>query len=445
MDEIEKIIAAQKRDSAGIVIYGAGGVAKQLYRYMKLIGRESSVRCFVVTSREACSVLTDGIPVRSVHDARNDLLKHKVIIATMPRHFCAISKTLERYGIKNYVKLTQGSQNAIFKKYAKAVYENAAIQDYELLEDPNDDGYMCLVSREYGNTALKNPISVRHYQVSPSAGVPENAESVRKLQSFRFHDDYEKMFGPYRHIAGLRGKRGPNADESPLTVYMVTSHLNLAAIEESAFDSAANIIPIQAGAALTDRTVCELKDNAGDNISRLNGNLSEMSAMYWIWKNAGLPGYVGLCHYRRHFLLDTVNAACLSQEGVDVILPVPRLVLPDIAESFIRSGFFHREDLDHTLSIVQRKYPDYTRTAAEFLQGILFYPCNMLIAAKDVFCEYCEFVFSVLTEQYEARIESGKQCVPRDLGYIAELLTSIYFIHNKESLNIYLADIRLYS
>lgn len=45
-------------------------------------------------------------------------------------------------------------------------------------------------------------------------------------------------------------------------------------------------------------------DDTGENISKLNRDVNEMSAIYWAWKNydkLGNPDYIGLCHYRRIF------------------------------------------------------------------------------------------------------------------------------------------------
>ena len=45
-----------------------------------------------------------------------------------------------------------------------------------------------------------------------------------------------------------------------------------------------------------------LCDNTGDNISAGNCYYSELTGLYWIWKNVHTYKYVGTCHYRRYLL-----------------------------------------------------------------------------------------------------------------------------------------------
>ena len=44
-----------------------------------------------------------------------------------------------------------------------------------------------------------------------------------------------------------------------------------------------------------------LRDDAGDTIAERNPEYSEMTAIYWIWKNVSDLDAVGFCHYRRLF------------------------------------------------------------------------------------------------------------------------------------------------
>ena len=44
-------------------------------------------------------------------------------------------------------------------------------------------------------------------------------------------------------------------------------------------------------------------DDTGETIAPRNKHYSELTGWYWIWKNVSDVSIVGLCHYRRYFLL----------------------------------------------------------------------------------------------------------------------------------------------
>ena len=60
--------------------------------------------------------------------------------------------------------------------------------------------------------------------------------------------------------------------------------------------------PIQAGAALAEKSIVELEDNTGINILNKSRMYCEMSAVYWIWKKTS-HDWIGIEHYRRHLLV----------------------------------------------------------------------------------------------------------------------------------------------
>ena len=77
-------------------------------------------------------------------------------------------------------------------------------------------------------------------------------------------------------------------------------------------------IPLQVGRALHDGFGYQ-GDDTGDNISEKNPYYSELTGLYWIWKNDGAD-YAGLSHYRRHFEMNEEMLRKLAGSDIDVVL-----------------------------------------------------------------------------------------------------------------------------
>ena len=97
-------------------------------------------------------------------------------------------------------------------------------------------------------------------------------------------------------------------------------------------------IVLQVGAALTAKRISPkaVTDCEGENISNRNKQFCELTGLYWVWKNAR-EDYVGLVHYRRHFLLPDNWTERMEANRVDVILPVPLYVAPSIAGNYMET------------------------------------------------------------------------------------------------------------
>lgn len=67
-------------------------------------------------------------------------------------------------------------------------------------------------------------------------------------------------------------------------------------------------------------------DNTGDNISSRNSWYSELTGLYWLWKNVDVP-YLGLVHYRRHFATGKRANSFLLQILLEKLWIIKRLFL----------------------------------------------------------------------------------------------------------------------
>ena len=189
-------------------------------------------------------------------------------------------------------------------------------------------------------------------------------------------------------------------------------------------------LPVQAGAALhADLGVT--RDDTGDHISPRNPLYCELTAHYWLWRNAGADAY-GLCHYRRYFTQKpfgrSLNSALTAPEldrllaGTDVLVPRPRLYL--IETNYSHYAHAHRaRDLDLTREIIVERYPDFLPAFDRVMKRRWGRRFNMFIMRREPFEAYSAWLFDILFE-LERRL--GTDAPPRVCGYIAERLMDVW-------------------
>lgn len=195
---------------------------------------------------------------------------------------------------------------------------------------------------------------------------------------------------------------------------------------------------LQVGGALTDEIVAEFNDAAGDNISDKNGNYSELTGLYWIWKNA-LPkfedgSYCGLAHYRRMLELSEDDLLRLTDNDIDVVLPYPMPYEPNIEAHHLR--YLSESEWNAVLRTLEEFQPDYAKVFQEILKQEYFYNYNVILAKKDVLDDYCSWLFPLLFRIEEINDPVGEKTPNRYIGYIGETLETLYFMYHKDKLKI---------
>ena len=230
------------------------------------------------------------------------------------------------------------------------------------------------------------------------------------------------------------------------------------------FDSSI-LQPVQVGCSLrNERFPWAFHDDKGNNISGLNPMYCELTTQYWAWKNTSSE-YVGFCHYRRYFdfsgtrhdeniygeiMDDFIDAASQKKYALDDtsiekfvtqydVITTERKDIRTYAgrNATLRSQYdaadkLFVKDLDKIVSILKKQHPEYGQDADKFLSGHMGRFCNMFIMKREIFNDYCAWLFPLLEEFVSITDMSrySKEGV-RTPGHLAERLLNIYLIHHE--------------
>ncbi|MFY9152563.1 MAG: DUF4422 domain-containing protein [Prolixibacteraceae bacterium] len=226
--------------------------------------------------------------------------------------------------------------------------------------------------------------------------------------------------------------------------------------------------PLMAGnATLPERTKIP-GDDTGDNISAKNKYYSELTGIYWVWKNTS-QDITGSCHYRRYFTaqpepiayqakrmlfylaglykkrygliytgrIDRFLPRILNYKEIgqifseyDAIFPVRRKFRYSVKEHYRR--YHDVRDLDLLAGILDEKYPEYLAAFDQVLEGNRLYANNMFVLKKEHYGPFMNWWFDLLFE-FENRINKtdyqGYQ--QRIMGFIAERLLTVWVEHQQ--------------
>lgn len=195
-------------------------------------------------------------------------------------------------------------------------------------------------------------------------------------------------------------------------------------------------IPLQVGHCSHD-DYGYLGDDTGENISNKNQYYSELTGLYWIWKNYSGADYLGLCHYRRYFLNN--NGTLMTEtdylnilSAYDVIVSESHVGPYDYRTVYSRSHDVR--NLDATGEVIQEIYPEYYATFQAVISDNHCYTGNLFVAPKALFNAYCEWLFSIFF-LLEDRIDTNgyDDYHKRVFGFLSEQLLIVWIKHNRLS------------
>ena len=266
-----------------------------------------------------------------------------------------------------------------------------------------------------------------------SSGKSEKVFYIDSDMEYRFMSRYFKKMGSIVLLEQLEDENVNNKKTASdnLSVYMAKSHKDSPL--KNKYDIPSWIVPVQAGADCTDASMDIITDNTGQNISWKNPNYCELTVTYWAWKNQSNL-YKGICHYRRMLVLSESDIYKCIKNDVDVILPLPFVCYPNATGQYKR--YISENDINGLKNALYHIAPEYLSVWDKVDNESYFYNYNMFIAKENVFNEYSEWIFNVLkyAEKYCEPLYKKRQ--DRYAGYLGELLTTLYFVGNKEKLKI---------
>ena len=228
--------------------------------------------------------------------------------------------------------------------------------------------------------------------------------------------------------------------------------------------------PLMAGNSLQNANKDFTGDDSGENISHKNKYYSELTGIYWVWKNTG-QSVSGACHYRRYFtaqpepflyklkralyylaglnkkrhgLIYTKNTDYfinriineneirLLLQKYDAILPQARKMKYSVETHYKK--YHNIDDLNLVESILAKKHPEFVDAFHEVLRSNRLYANNMFVLKDEHFQEFMEWWFDILFE-FEKQIDLSKYTgyQQRILGFMAERLLNVWF--RKKQLN----------
>ncbi|MBE8952210.1 MAG: DUF4422 domain-containing protein [Quinella sp. 1Q7] len=214
---------------------------------------------------------------------------------------------------------------------------------------------------------------------------------------------------------------------------------------------------IHAGHALATENFGDVADDTGDNISRLNPFLDEITALYWIWRNTSHT-ITGICHYRRLFTTTTNQREHRPFEFVfkprNILSRAEILKLLDeydiILHTELVSDRTQRELMilstgqpklvDFAEKIVRkhlaRAHPDYLDAFDAVMGGFVFFSYGIHVTRRKIFDDYCAWLFDfIIGATIELRdrvnisgykLEELPHFYSRMMSFIAERMLTVW-------------------
>ena len=168
-------------------------------------------------------------------------------------------------------------------------------------------------------------------------------------------------------------------------------------------------------------------DDTGENISKLNTWLGDLTGLYWIWKNTQ-DEFVGTNQYRRFWDEAPLNTIPYSDKTIYIShhLYFPQGIYAQFLEPHSGPGLDILEYLA-TNKIIDFPFFDQLKTTTALST------CNMFFAHRTLFDRLCSIIFDFALEMYDGirymlpSYKDGDKYQKRLVAYVTErYLTIVY-------------------
>ncbi len=183
-------------------------------------------------------------------------------------------------------------------------------------------------------------------------------------------------------------------------------------------------------------------ENTGDNIAYLNEKINECTAIYWIWKNTKSE-YIGLNHYRRYFYNNDfmVEENYLDKYTIRELLDTHDIVLAKsysfnntLIEQLIESSV-NKDDVMFVKKIFEKNIEKFQPEYLSCFEAVIdksnnFFRCNIFVTKREIFKQYCEWLFSFLIPTAEEVDTTAFEGIDkRMVGFFAERMLTVWLLN----------------
>jgi len=399
-----------------IYIYGAGVFAHEIIDFLLL--KKAEISGIIVTEISDNPDCIYDIPIVEYNAAKEKIDKKSILIVAINQGDKILSSTLKK---DNWEKVCYSTAELIDEIIKKKLNIMSGERSQHIITDYPDIETGFAVIRD------EEQMPIARTLLADSFNVLVNSIDICTRNAL------QKMYGYCDYITdALR----PGFVEKNAEIFIVTS------LKDKVYVCGADFpgyTYVQAGASLTEIKKTNMTDDQGDNISGKNDIYSECTVHYWVWKNIKNRDYVGINHYRRKQYIDDSMVAYMKKEGIDFLLAMPQFTGKMIKDFYLR--YITEDDWKIMLEAIKDEGKDYAECLLNIKNGYFYFPCNICFASKPAFDEYCTYLFTVCGRIEDYIREKSIIKKKRYMGYLTEILESVYFMRNKNSIRTAYTDI----